>query len=172
MDISRVHEHLMNEIYRSVFPTLAHGQKSIQVSKEEAEARYDHKEGIDVILTMDDGLRLTVQEKLLTTHFDTVTFEERKKNGEPGGWYYGTSQLYIVAYNRQYPKSLLIEEYMLMNFTTLKVIDSIDIIDWKFNKNKKDGRTEDFRYLRFKEVPKECIVSQRIKKPLEFEFPF
>lgn len=174
LGIAQIHEESLNSIYRSVFPNLDAGDEVLVVTKDEAKARYDFQEGIDLILTTSDGLKMTVQEKLLTTAFRTVTFEEKKSSGALGGWYYGTSQLYMVAYNRNFPNIVKIDDYMLLNFTSLKVADSLGQIKWRFNCNKNQGRLEQFRYLFFDQVPKSCIVSQWIKEvPLVDNFlPF
>lgn len=171
--ISRAHEPVLNELYRSIFPTLQSGDEILTVDKQDTKARYDFQEGIDLILTTSDGLRLTVQEKLLTQSFRTVTFEERKGSGAPGGWYYGTSQLYMVAYNIFYPDSIEVQSWMLMDFAALKVADITQTLPWKHRNNKNDGRTEDFRYLNFQDVPESCIVAQHIVQPDYSDFlPF
>ena len=99
--LASAHEKIANMIYRSIFP-LAEGCENVKVTKNDAMARYDWKEGIDMIMQTANGTRMTLQEKYLTFYDSMVTFEDRKTSGEPGAWYYCTAQYYFVGYTRQY----------------------------------------------------------------------
>lgn len=176
LKIATDHESVANSIYREIFPALAPGEEYVEVTKEEAAARYDYKEGVDVILTTVSGMRMTVQEKVLTYHKDTITFEEKKGGGDDGAWYYCTAQLYFVGYSREYKDDGIIgiQNWIMIKLASLRLRDDLP---WKFNRNDKDGRRASFRYLYFDEVPNDCIVARKkilktpsIKPPQQLSF--
>lgn len=163
-----------NSIYRQAFADigmpLADGETELECTKEEAQARYDWKEGIDVIFTFASGVRGTHQEKFLTFHKNTVTFEERKGNGERGAWYYCTAQYYFVGYAREWslprptperlwPKKPIFQSWILVDLPALHRADATGRLPWRYNQNKHDGARASFRYIYFNQVPQECIIS-------------
>jgi len=149
-----------NEIYKSIFKRLdkplAEGESTVLCTKDEAQARYDYKEGIDCILHFLDGTRGTLQEKFLEYSQSTVTIEEHKVNGLPGAWYYCTAQYYFVGYATDYwkSKSLTFRDYMLLNFANLKLAK----VDWKF---RYPTGYPSFRYIPFDEVPNSAVIARR-----------
>lgn len=156
------HEPIVNEIYRNVFQDLADGVEVLEIERDEAVALYDYKEGVDAILTMRDGMRMSVQEKVLTFSKSTVTFEENKQSGVPGAWYYCTAQLYFVGYSRHYKESKIpgIQDWILIDYNALRLFDLSCPLEWRFNKNKNDRRTNGFRFIHFDQVPENCVVSR------------
>lgn len=138
--------------YREVLP-LMEGEIQTAVDKEDIKGRYDYQEGIDIILTLVDGTRLTLQEKVLTCGFRTVTFEERKGyNNAEGAWYKCTAQLYFCCdVDQQYQ----IESYCLIDLVRLRLCSVKAMLPWHYNK----GENE-FRYLYYNEIPEECIIKK------------
>lgn len=173
LDLARAHEQQANAIYRRAFSqigiTIAQGDETISVTKQEAVSRYDWSEGIDVILSSNNG-RMTLQEKFLTYDYDTVTFEERKTSGELGAWYYCTAQYYFVGYTRRYWDGRARQFYrnpvaefqawMLIDLPRLKRLDAMNAVTWQYNINKKDGRRASFRYFPFKSAPGSAVVAR------------
>jgi hypothetical protein len=171
-DMAEVLSPAADNIYRTAFRKigmeLEEGTGSIAVTGEEAAARYDWKEGIDVILQSVSGARMTMQEKFLTYYEDTATFEERKTSGAPGAWYYCTAQYYFVGYARHYwdyKKRKIVEHPLidfqsgvLLDFPALKRCDAAGMINWKYNENVYDGRHSSFRYVNFDDIPTSCII--------------
>jgi len=153
-----------NELYRVEFANLnmplMEGEEIITCTKSEAMARYDWREGIDVILRFSGGAKATLQEKYLTYHESTATFEERKTSGAEGAWYYCTAQYYFVGYARKYlDKNILkFQDGMMVDFPAIKRADMQERIDWKFNGNGRDGRRATFRYINFDDVPQDCRI--------------
>jgi len=141
-----------SSMYRSILP-LMDGEIQTAVDKEDIKGRYDYQEGIDIILTLIDGTRLTLQEKVLTRDFRTVTFEERKgSNNALGAWYKCTAQLYFCCdVNQEYQ----IESYCLIDLLRLRLCSVHAMLPWHFNK----GENE-FRYLKYDEIPEECIIKK------------
>lgn len=167
VQLAEDHAPIANKIYRAAF-TLADGEETINVSKEDALARYDWKEGIDVILTTTHGTRMTLQEKFLTYWQSTVTFEETKTSGDPGAWYYCTAQYYFIGYTRQYwdfkkrkitdNPIIDFQDYMLIDLPALHRMDDKDLLHWKNDQNHNDRRRASFRYILFEDVPSNCVV--------------
>jgi hypothetical protein len=141
----------LNSLYRNILP-LADDDIITECTKDQAKSRYDYIEGIDVILTLKDKSRITLQEKVLTTVFSTVTFEERKANGDLGGWYYTTAQLYMCAYIT----NNAITRYCLIDLVRLKLASNTIDLKWHYQNN--FHRAETFRYIYFKDIPNDCII--------------
>lgn len=172
--LARDHEPIANEIYRAAFSkigiTLDPGEVTINVSRQEAGARYDWAEGIDVILEA-GGARMTLQEKFLTYHKSTATFEERKSSGALGAWYYCTAQYYFVGYTRLYwdwrkrqiktAPVVAFQDWILIDYPGLKRCDAMGSIQWANDKNKHDHRRASFKYAPFDSIPPACVVARR-----------
>ena len=153
-----------NELYRFIFSKrilpLQEGYEEVQCTKDEAVARYDWKEGIDIILKFIDGTKATMQSKFLTFADDTATFEEKKNSGADGFWYYGSPQYYFVGYARNYKDKGILEfnNWILLDYPAIHRSDSRGEIEWEFNNNHHDGRRAEFRYVFFNHIPENCII--------------
>jgi hypothetical protein len=146
----------INAIYKEILP-LADGEQTTEVSRDELKGRYDATEGIDIILTLKDGSRLTLQEKCLFKGFHTVTFETEKRSGKKGAWYYCTSQLYFCA---EASKGEIIS-YVLLDLLQLKIHSNKHELPWKHRKGIERSH-ESFMFMRFSEVPEECIIARKL----------
>jgi len=147
---------LINNVYREILP-LADGEKTTEVSCDELKGRYDATEGIDMILTLKDGSRLTLQEKCLFKGFHTVTFETEKSSGKKGAWYYCTSQLYFCgeASNGE------IISYVLLDLLKLKIYSNKHELPWRHRKGIERSQ-ESFMFMKFSEVPEECVIARKL----------
>lgn len=174
LELARAHEPIANRLYLVEFARLgldlAPAIETVTVTKQEAAARYDWAEGIDVILRTVSGARMTLQEKFLTFTESTATFEERKTSGAEGAWYYCTAQYYFVGYTRQYwnnrqrhlyAKPVIdFQDWLLLDFPAMRRADAAGRVRWKNNHNEHDGRSATFRYVPFDSVPHSCIVAR------------
>lgn len=168
-EIAELHAHTADNIYKKVF-NLADGVESIKVSKDEAMARYDWKEGIDIILTSTSGTRMTVQEKILTFFESTMTFEDVKTSGAKGAWYYCTAQYYFVGYSRKYwdwknrvvlsDAVIGLQDWMIVDLPALHREDEKGNVNWGYKENGKDGRKSKFRFVNFRDVPSNCVIAR------------
>jgi hypothetical protein len=147
-------------LYRKIFDLLD-GEEDITCSKKDAISRYDWKEGIDVLLHFTNGTKATLQEKFLDWKDDTCTFEEVKTDGTPGVWYYCTAQYYFVGYARRYKEEhiLQFQSYIMVDLPGLHRADLSKKLPWYRNQNRNDGRKATFRYLYFKDVPEDVVIS-------------
>jgi len=155
-------------IYQEVFAEMGlplHDELQItECTKEEAIARYDWQEGIDVRLYFARGGGATLQEKFLNFRTSTVTFEERKgATGGLGAWYSCTAQYYFVGYARHYHNDGILEfdDWIILDLPALRRADGREEVKWYFNTNRHDQCTNVFRYTHFNEVPETCIIAQR-----------
>lgn len=153
-----------NELYRFIFEKklipLQEGDEEVECTKEEAIARYDWREGIDIILKFIDGTKATMQSKFLTFAGDTATFEEKKSSGKDGFWYYGSPQYYFVGYARNYKDKKILEfdNWILLDYPAIHRADARGEIEWWFNHNQHDNRRAEFRYVFFCKIPVNCII--------------
>jgi hypothetical protein len=165
--VNRDCEPMANKLYIKLFTALGMPLAGEEIQetlceKEDAIGRYDWKEGIDIILHFADGTKATMQEKYLTYHISTMTFETEKTSGKPGAWYYCTAQYYFIACAKNYTTGdTSFQDWMLINLAMLHSIDMKTVLPWKNNKNKNNGRRASFKYLEFNDVPKDCIVARK-----------
>lgn len=155
--ISRNSINLFNNIYRQLLP-LEDGEDVQYVRKDELMGRYDSMEGIDVILNLKNNVRLTLQEKCLTTRFNTVTFETQKNSETLGSYYTCTAQLYFVGYvNEDFTQCL---RYCLLDFARFKIMYAQGNILCHHNQNNRDGNRQKFMYCDISCLPSECVIAR------------
>lgn len=147
--VTRIYQDMMKSIQRPLRPDV----EVVRCTKEDAIARYDWNDGIDRFLIETNGTKHSCQDKVLTFPYNTVTFEEYKNSGVPGFWYYGVCQLYGVFYFRN--GSTECSNWIVLNFPAVRQAR----INWKFNRNKTDGRHNPFRYAFFNEMPPDTVVA-------------
>lgn len=156
VDNSKKSELLFNNLYRSILP-IRDGDGITEVNKDDLLATYDYREGIDVILTLADNARLTLQEKCLTTSFNTVTFETEKNSGLLGNYYTCTAQLYFVGYvNHDYTECL---RYCLIDLARYKMLHAQGKIPCRYNQNQVASHRQKFMYTEFNNIPQDCIIA-------------
>lgn len=152
---------LANRLYRKVFADLEMpllpGEVTVDCTKAQVKARYDWREGIDVLLYFESGSKTTLQEKFLYTSFHTATFEDKKDNGSPGQWYTCTAQYYFVSYDERPPIGF--EEWRLLDLPELHRLDAQGKIPWGFRQNLKPGRRNWFRFVKFSAIPDSAVIA-------------
>ena len=156
---SKKYQQLINSIYRDILP-LYEGENIRQVYLKDHEASYDYQEGIDVILRLKDGSKLTLQEKFLfDENYRTATFETYKNSGKDGGWFYGTSQLYFVA------KIIngVVVSYVLSDFALLKIYSNKYDLPWGYREGKVRDKTK-FKFIELTDIPKECLIAYKFEE--------
>lgn len=155
--------------------TLLPGETIIQVKKDELGGRYDHQEGIDIILRFADSrtgepVKATMQEKILFTSYSTATFEERKNSRKLGAWYTCTAQYYAVLYTVENRYALIkklqkpeftatIRNGVIYNLPRIHQNSLTRKIKWEGNNNIQDGRTNPFRFFSFENSPPLSVVA-------------
>lgn len=168
LKMSRDMELSANDLHFSIWDSLnmplLDGVEIVECTKQDAAARYDWKEGIDVILQYKNGHRATMQEKYLEYHTSTATFTEHQKY-KPGAWYTSTAQYWWIGYALDYwkGKSLAFRDWMLIDFPGLHRLDAKDSLPWHYTNNEKPGYEGiSFRWIYFDEVPSSVIVARAV----------
>ena len=169
---SRLLEPTANKLYRDLFQhigmPLLPGCEELNCTKEEAMARYDYQEGIDVLLYFENGHKATLQEKFLDFPRSTATFTEKQKQ-KPGAWYTCTAQYWFVGYARKLRSVGITEfqDWMLIDLPALHRIDASQKLPWVVKDNNDPSyKGITFRYLYFDDVPFNCIVARfKVDKP-------
>ena len=105
-----------------------------------------------------DGRKFTLQEKILTFKGEsTLTYEQYKRSGKLGGFYYCTANLYFIGYNKS-NNIINIDDYILVNNVSLRLDNDIN---WIVKQNQKEGRKEVFRYINFNDIPEKHIIKRK-----------
>lgn len=155
-----------NRLYRQIFDGLGipllPGYEEIECSKEDFEAGYDYALGIDVILTLDSGGELTMQEKFLSYSMKTVTVEHMQdwRTGERGDWFNLKAQLYFVGYDRI--KALDFQDWILLNWPRVKMTPDIW---WQEKFNQEDGARASFLCSHFNNFSGDCVIARSSEWP-------
>ena len=117
--------------------------------------------GIDVIFTLNNGMRLTCQEKFNSsdfTHLKDVTVEYYNKPilGIPGDWFTLMAQLYFFGFASKDYKSFdlwVLLDWQRTVWETLK-----GNISWERKPNTRDGAQADFMRTFMANLPDTCII--------------
>lgn len=151
--IAKSYHHYINIMYRSLFDLMP-DDIYIDCTSDEKMARYDIDFGVDVILNLSNGQPITIQEKILTTDYDTVTVEyyQNPLTKEEGDWFKLKCDYYFVGYTG-IDNNLRI--WMLIDWNRLKLQSQLR---WEERINQKDGARASFRYIPFSEIPNSCII--------------
>lgn len=162
---SEVMQPKANALYRHIFEykrtPLSPGDSEIRCDLDEFRAGYDHLLGIDVLLELQTGQTLTMQEKFLFTKYNTVTVEwhQNQHTKEPGDWFNLKCQLYFVGY--VYPKiGAKFTSWILLDWAKVVMATAQRRIPWRVKPNNNDGARADFKYCRFDRVPLDCIIAK------------
>ena len=148
----------INQIYIDSFDLADHSCEYIEVTKEEKLARYDIDFGIDVILTLKNGSTCTIQEKILTREFHTVTVEYHQdyKTDEPGNWFKLKCDFYFVGYIGHKNSSKLLR-YILLDWNQVKRAN----INWQTDYNRVDNARASFKHAPFGDFPANSIIASQ-----------
>ena len=154
---------MVNNLYQYIAAarglSLLPGYEIIQCTKNEAAAIYDLELGIDVILGFDNGMQMTLQEKILFTSYKTVTVEYMNdpKSGEEGDWFSLRSNWYSVCYDTD--KNFEIDDWILLDWPATKLLTASGVIGWDERVNLRDGAKATFKYALMDLFPRECVVA-------------
>lgn len=155
---------IANKLYREIFDRLgtplAPGYTEIRCTIKEFEAGYDHKLGIDIMLELDNGFQVTMQEKFLYTHYNTVTVEyyNDPARGITGDWFDMKCQYYFVGYD--YPNTPIgFETWVLLNWPQVQLVTTQGRIQWRHGQNRRDGARASFKHTPIVRLPPDVVVA-------------
>ena len=126
----------------------------------------DKELGIDVIFTLNNGMRLTCQEKFGSpsfTHLKDVTVEYYNDpiRGVPGDWFKLISQLYFFGFASKDYKSF--DLWVLLDWPKTIWETIKGNITWERKHNTKNGAMADFMRLFMTNLPKPCIFATNLR---------
>jgi hypothetical protein len=151
----------INHVYRYCFD-LEEGDVITNVSIDDKLGRYDVEFGVDVILRLKNGQPMTVQEKVLTTKYNTVTIEyhQNKITKEIGDWFKLKCNLYFVGYSGGNKERL--DRFILLDFNQIKILSNLGVIKWSGPiPNTKDGALSNFVCVKFDDLLKYPVIKEQ-----------
>lgn len=161
-DVAKNYTGYINRLYRHLFE-LADGESIAPCKPDDKLGRYDRDFGVDVILSLKSGQTITVQEKVLTTNYDTVTVEYYQNGitGEQGDWFKLKCDLYFVGYasgKKDTSGEYVLDRFILLDWLLVRIAH--DNIGWMIRENKKDGAKANFKYAKFSQFPDYCTIAK------------
>lgn len=154
---------LADAIYKTIYPSLVDIDRFGETEGERH--LLDREHAIDARLTFGNGQIMTLQEKFLSADYAsyrslTVEYEQNQYTHEHGDWFKLASQSYFAGYLARDLKSFSI--WVLVDFARLIHATQQGRVYWKQNRNK-DGRAQaSFCFIRFDDIPKECVIASRL----------
>jgi hypothetical protein len=154
----------IHQIYRMLFPTLLPGNEFLDCTAQEKLGRYDIDFGVDLIFNYVNGHSSTIQEKILTTVYNTVTVEyyQNPKTMEPGDWFKLKCDYYFVGYGKK--EAATLDRWILLDWNQVRLHSAA--INWGIRENKYDGAKASFKYADFTSFPDNCVVGMYLNGKL------
>ena len=126
----------------------------------------DKELGIDVIFTLNNGMRLTCQEKFGSPNFIhlkdvTVEYYNEPTRGVPGDWFKLISQLYFFGFASKDYKSF--DLWVLLDWPRTAWETIQGNITWERMRNTKNGAMADFMRLFMANLPKPCVLATNFR---------
>ena len=117
----------------------------------------DRKFAIDTVIKLTTGMILTGQEKCLDTTFRTLTVEYMQNpiKDEPGDWFNLAAQFYFVGYTEPLRRGFVM--WVVVDWVKLVILTN-NGLKWRENYNQNGRARASFRYLQFRDIPKEAII--------------
>jgi hypothetical protein len=128
--------------------------------KENGVSILDVRFAIDNIVTTNNGMILTGQEKFLSSryaHYGSITVEyyQNQYTEEHGDWFNLACQFYFCGYLNDKQDDFIIA--YIMNWPAIVIATNSKEIKWHHNRNK-DGRARaSFAYTKMSTLPHDCI---------------
>lgn len=148
----------IDDVYYSVFG------RAIQIKRIEQPDDYilDRKFAIDTIITLPTGCILTGQEKCLDTTFGTLTVEymQNPLTNEKGDWFNLAAQFYFCGYATKRRDSFSM--WVIVNWASLVLSAFNHSFKWLENKNKDGKARASFKYIKFTDIPGNCLIASKI----------
>lgn len=119
--------------------------------------------GIDVELTLNTGMVLTIQEKFLSHSYSkynslTIEYMQNHMINERGDWFRIDADLYLIAYLNE--KESQFEKWAFIDIPMLKIATSKNKVTWTDNINKHDNARASFKWTDVKDMHERCIYMQ------------
>lgn len=164
---------LADALYRRVFAAvgmpLAHGSRLVESVPNGGVGTadlFDRHLGVDVALRLAGGRKLTLQEKFLTTDFETVTVEYMNDaaRGLEGDWFTMLPHLLFVGYVDAARATW--RRWIVLHWSAVVAETEQGSIRWQERANGRDGARASFRYAPFDAFPPWCVLASSKTTPL------
>ncbi len=153
--INKKMQPVIDKIYRGLFTD------DVIIERIEHSADYilDRHFAIDTILTLPTGNILTGQEKCLTTNFMTLTIEyyQNPSTREFGDWFNIAAQYYFCGYVT--PDYKKFRKWVIVDWLKVVLKTYKGDIKWYSNENQNGRARASFKYIKFKDIPLDCIIT-------------
>lgn len=145
---------IADEIYKDIFGF------DIGIVRDE-HPYLDQELGVDVVIRLDNGLRLLGQEKFLSHEYSTfrsITVEHYQdwRTEEEGDWFRLACQFYLTGYLTEDENAF--SPWMLADWTSMIIATDNCEIKWHDNKNKNGLARASFKYAIMDDLPDYCII--------------
>lgn len=125
----------------------------------------DKEFGIDVILTLTNGMRLLGQEKFLSYEDHkkhkwqnvTVEYYQDWKTKEEGDWFKLCCQFYFVGHCNKDKTGF--DSYVILNWINVVISTDLGKITWREHSNTRNGARASLRAVDFNLIPGTCIMA-------------
>lgn len=117
---------------------------------------------IDTVITLENGMLITVQEKVgsylyATRKNLTIEYEQNPATHEKGDWYHMAAQVYFVGFANEALTGWM--SWIMVDWIRIVIATKRGLLKWK-DKNNLDGKARaSFRFVFFNEIPASCILA-------------
>ena len=132
----------------------------------------DREFHIDLILTLNNGTQITGQEKALAYEYSTfetftIEFYQNRFTGEHGEFFKIASQFYLHGYSDEsgidFKEWVILDVLKFMNYARKYPLEY-----FKNHTRAPDRSRASFFYIRYDEIPDECIIFRKEREPCLF----
>lgn len=156
----RQQELRMRPVADLIYKSLWGFDTTIQRIEQPANFILDKEFAIDVIITFNNGMILTGQEKFLSPQyasFQSLTIEYMNNPSDKGDWFHLASQFYFCGYAS--PNWLEFQYWAIINWPFIVLRTIHGDIKWYDNSNQNGHAKASFKYLKMPELPREAIIA-------------
>ena len=128
-----------------------------------ADPYLDRKLGVDVVIILENGLRLLGQEKFLSHEYAsfrsmTVEHYQNWQTQEKGDWFNLACQFYFVGYLTK--NETYFDPWIMVDWPAVIVATTRGYIRWHDNQNKNGRARASFKYIIMDELPNNCVIAK------------
>ncbi len=148
------------QVFRAIGCTLLNDSiDEVKCTKADKVSGLDLLLGIDVILTFNNRMQSTIQEKFLFVDRQTVTVEyyQNPRIEDEGDWFKLKAQYYFVGYDRT--KFEFFQDWILLDWPQVQRETIRGNINWQLRDNRRDNARANFKFTEFSGIPLSCIVA-------------
>lgn len=156
-----------DQLYRSIIPRIKSINREDYRLRLPAPLRInlgplDKDMGIDVVFELDNGMKLTLQEKFGSPNFAslkdvTIEYENKPSEGIPGDWFTMICQLYFFGFATEDFKWFA--PWVLLDYAQVVRATLVGELTWELKLNTKNGAQASFMRTWMSDIPQQCILA-------------